>query len=223
MERPYYEAYDDRYRVAHENGVRWGGDIPTALVGKVIRKYGITKETPILEVGCGEGRDAIHLLSAGYRVRATDLSEEAIGYCRALCPERADAFSILDCVRGTPPGQFGFVYAVAVLHMLTDDCDRAAFYAFIASALAPDGIALICSMGDGKTEHSTDPALAFTEQPRRVGEITLNVAATTCRMVSMTTFEAELSRAPLSVLKTGYTEIPGHFDRMLYAVVGKKD
>ena len=220
MERPYYEAYDDRYRVAHENGVRWFDGDPTPLVGKVIQKYGITKETPILEVGCGEGRDALPLLSAGYRVTATDLSEEAINYCRTLCPEHADAFFTLDCVRGTPPGRFGFVYAVAVLHMLTDECDRAAFYSFIASALAPDGIALVCSMGDGKAEYSTDPALAFTEQPRRVRGITLNVAATTCRIVSMTTFEAELSRTPLSVLKTGFTEIPGNFDRMLYAVVG---
>ena len=50
----------------------------------------IDMEDSILELGCGEGRDAIHLLCQGYRVLATDISPEAIAYCRRLAPAYGD-------------------------------------------------------------------------------------------------------------------------------------
>ena len=42
-ERPYYEAYDDRYRQVHEKNLQWFDEGPSAIVGEVIAEFGITK------------------------------------------------------------------------------------------------------------------------------------------------------------------------------------
>ena len=72
--RPYYEAYDDRYRQVHRENLEWFTRTPSPIVGQVMAQFGIGMDTKLLELGCGEGRDAIHLLRQGHRVLATDIS-----------------------------------------------------------------------------------------------------------------------------------------------------
>jgi len=150
MERKYYEAYDDRYRQIHEKNLAWFYSEPTAIVRQTIEKYGITTSHKLLELGCGEGRDAFPLLNADFDLLATDISSAAITYCRNKNAKYARRFQVLDCVAGELEGKFDFIYAVAVVHMLVPDEDRNAFYTFIRNHLTHDGIALICTMGDGK-------------------------------------------------------------------------
>lgn len=219
--RPYYEAYDDRYRQVHSRDLQWFMDGPSPIVGEVVRALSIPPSASILELGCGEGRDAAHLLTLGYDVLATDISPAAISYCRGKFPAHAHRFCTLDCVRGGLDGRFDFIYAVAVIHMLVEDSDRAEFYRFIRRHLTPGGHALICTMGDGRTQRRTDPASAFDLQ-QRVHESTgqtVCIASTSCRMVDFPTFERELSRAGLNILKQGITSIPPDFPQMMYAVV----
>ena len=77
-DRPYYEAYDQRYRAIHGTGEPWFSDTPTPVLGEVLARYGVGRDTPMLELGCGEGRDAGPLLSAGYDLLATDVSPAAV-------------------------------------------------------------------------------------------------------------------------------------------------
>lgn len=221
-QRPYYEAYEDRYQVAHRNGVSWASREPTPIVGQVLRKYGIRKTDALLEIGCGEGRDAIPLLQAGYGLYATDLSPEAIRYCRSLDPDHRECYGCLDCVGGSHDRVYDFVYAVAVLHMLVPDEDRQAFYRFIRDHLAAQGLALICTMGDGEHEMASDIRTAFTLQPRNHASGTLLVAGTSCRMVSFPTFRRELEENGLEILETGLTESMPDFNSLLYAVARKR-
>ncbi|MBQ9827322.1 MAG: class I SAM-dependent methyltransferase, partial [Lachnospiraceae bacterium] len=164
--KKYYEAYDDRYRIIHEKGLQWSADAATPSVLETIVKYGIGKDSPILEIGCGEGRDAKPLMDLGYDLYASDVSEEAVRYCRMKYPEHTGRFFILDCLNGILSKEYRFIYAVAVLHMLTEDDDRKAFYGFIKDHLVSGGIALICSMGDGEAEFSTDSREAFDLKER---------------------------------------------------------
>ncbi|MBR6807305.1 MAG: class I SAM-dependent methyltransferase [Clostridia bacterium] len=221
MERKYYEAYDERYKTAHENSVRWLGDAPSPIVNEIISRYGITKESSILELGCGEGRDAVALLEKGYNLTATDISQEAIRYCGDISPNHKDRFSVLDCVRGELDIKFDFIYAVAVIHMLVDDADREAFYRFIREHLTDNGLALICTMGDGETERKSDVSKAFELQEREEQGKKLLVAGTSCRMVSKVNFEKELTSAGFKIVECGTTEIPVIFPVMMYAVVKK--
>lgn len=220
MGKQYYDAYDQRYQVAHAAGVRWMGDGATPILPDVLDRYGIRPDTPILELGCGEGRDAIPLLKKGYvNLLATDVSPEAIRYCRALCSESADRFQVLDCVKGRLDGRFGFIYAVAVLHMLTEDADRLALLRFVRDHLNPGGLALLCTMGDGEQEARSDPRTAFETREREAEGKTLRVPNTSCRIVRWDTLHRELRSAGLQILEQGITEIPGQFDQMMYTVV----
>lgn len=80
--RKYYAAYDERYKTAHAHGVSWSSDVSTPIVMEVIKKFGINHEHRLLEIGCGEGRDSRAVLEHGYQLMATDISTEAITYCK---------------------------------------------------------------------------------------------------------------------------------------------
>ena len=183
--RPYYEAYDDRYRQVHRENLEWFGRNPSPIVGQVLEEFHLGPDSSILELGCGEGRDAIHLLHQGYRVLATDISPEAIAHCQRLAPEYGDCFQVLDCIDGKLEKNFDFIYAVAVVHMLVEDIHRKGFYHFIRSHLKESGIALICTMGDGEIQRKSDITNAFSLQERiheQSGK-TVHIASTSCRMV----------------------------------------
>ena len=60
--REYYKAYEDRYKTIHQKGASWFSNTPTPIVMELLEKYGISLSSPILEIGCGEGRDAKALL-----------------------------------------------------------------------------------------------------------------------------------------------------------------
>lgn len=64
----YYKAYDKRYKQVYENGMLWTSNENTKDVMDVIEKYHISNKSKILDLGCGEGRDAIYLLNNGYNV-----------------------------------------------------------------------------------------------------------------------------------------------------------
>lgn len=217
--RPYYEAYEERYKTVHAQKIRWGGDEPTKIVAEVMERYHIDPSKDCLELGCGEGRDAGFLLHRGCRLLATDVSQEAISYCRKLYPQFALNFDVLDCVKGQLPQQFDFIYAVAVVHMLVLDEDRSAFYHFFCDHLKPDGIGLICTMGDGQMERQTDIATAFQLQERNYCGKAISMAATSCRMVSFETFRREIAQAGLEVAEEGFTSVPESFPQLMYAVV----
>ena len=222
MERKYYEAYDDRYREIHAQNLQWFYDDPTPIIEEIIESFGITKEHKILEIGCGEGRDAYPLLSSGYCVLATDISSAAIDYAQRKHPRFAERFSVLDCIAGKLSEKFDFIYAIAVLHMLVDDADRDAFYQFIRVHLQPGGIALICTMGDGDVERQTDIATAFDLQNRTHEQSgrEVRIANTSCRIVSFDTLRSELKRNDLRIIKDGTTSAPPDFPMLMYIVAG---
>ncbi len=221
MERKYYEAYDDRYRQVHGRNLRWSSGMPSPIVGQVIEAWLLPKTARILEIGCGEGRDGAWLMEQGYPVLATDISPAAVAYCRKAYPRYASRFAVLDCISQRMEARFDLIYAVAVVHMLVEDQDRDGFYRFLREQLAENGIALVCTMGDGTVERRTDPEEAFCLRQRyheSSGQY-LDLAATSCRMVSSAAFREELGRNGLRILEEGLTAAEPDFPVMMYAVV----
>lgn len=221
MERKYYEAYEERYKAIHKRGASWSSDQCTPIVMDIIRKYNISQDSRLLEIGCGEGRDSKTVLEHGFDLLATDISPEAIQYCKNILPQYSDNFGVLDCLSCNLDTKFDFIYTIAVIHMLVLDRDRDGFYQFIYRHLSKDGIALICTMGDGVTEMQSDISKAFTLQQRDHETGTIQVAGTSCRMVTFETFKAELTGNGLSILESGITSSLPDFNNLMYAVVKK--
>ena len=70
LETDYYKAYEKRYSQVHKNNILWSSKKNTTVVLECIKNYKISKDSKILDLGCGEGRDAIYLLNNGYDVLA---------------------------------------------------------------------------------------------------------------------------------------------------------
>ena len=217
--RKYYAAYEERYKTAHSKGVSWSSNASTPIVMEVIDKYKINRQHRMLEIGCGEGRDSKTVLEHGFQLMATDISEEAITYCRQRMPRYEKHFSVLDCLSARLEEKFDFIFAIAVVHMLVLDGDRDGFYRFIRSHLTAEGIALICTMGDGEFEMQSDISTAFTLQERNHDSGKMTVAGTSCRTVSWNTFEKELKRNALTIVEKGITSSLPDFNSLMYAVV----
>ena len=219
--RAYYAAYDDRYRQVHEQQLQWSSEEASPIVAETIREFSIPLQAKLLEIGCGEGRDAELLLGQGFDLLATDVSAEAVEYCRRKMPDYAGHFQVLDCVAGELAEDFDFIYAVAVVHMLVLDEDRDGFYTFIREHLGPGGIGLICTMGNGTVERQSDIGKAFDIEERVHGQTgrAVRIAGTSCRMVSFRTFDAELERNGLIVIKQGVTAVEPDFPVMMFAIV----
>lgn len=216
----YYEAYDLRYQQVHGAGLTWFGGKPTEIVARMLTKYCIAPGMPVLEIGCGEGADAAALLAEGFDVLATDVSLEAIRFCREKYPRWAEHFAVLDCLRDGLDRRFDFIYAVAVLHMLVPDEDRQGLLAFILDHLTSEGTALVVVMGDGEMRRATDVNAAFDVQERthEASGRTLALASTSCRMVTWEEFREELTRAQLEIVELGNTSWDDS-DFSMYAVV----
>ncbi len=219
----YYKAYDKRYKKVHENHLSWASNNNSKIVEEVMIKYNILSKSKILEIGCGEGRDARYLLRKGYNIYATDVSEEAIKYCIENDIEHKDKYQVLDILENNNTTKYDFIYSVACLHMLVLNDDRRKYYKFIYTHLKNNSYALILSMGDGKIQMMSNINDAFKET-KRIHEETkkeMYLPTTSCRIVNMQEFKREANENNFLVVETGITKISPDFNKIMYMVIKK--
>ena len=217
----YYEAYDKRYKQVHDKGLAWSTNSNTEIVEEIIKKYHLDKEN-ILEIGCGEGRDARYLLNKNYNVLATDISQEAINYCIKNDITHKNNYKVLDILSDNSKDKYGFIYSVACLHMLVLDEDRNKYYKYIYNHLEDNGYALILTMGDGTKESVSDINKAFDNTTRTHQKTSqeIEVATTSCRIVNFDTLFKEVNNK-FQIIEYGITKIEEHFDKIMYILIKK--
>lgn len=218
----YYKAYDKRYKQVHAKNILWASFIPTLEVMDVMEKYGINKKSKILELGCGEGRDAIFLLNKKYNVLALEYSEEAINKCMELSENKYDSrFMQFDIIEDTLDKRFDFIYSIAVLHMFVDDIHRNKFLSFIKDHLSENGVAFIVVMGDGEDNYCTDPNEAFNDSKRINinNDEEMDIATTSCRIVDWDHLFEELKKNNLEVLEHWISDRIPDFNLSMCVVV----
>ena len=225
MKNDYYKAYDKRYRQTYENNSLWEISERTKEVIDTLKKYKITKNSNILELGCGEGRDAIYLLDNGYNVLGVDYSFAVIDKCNELTNYKyVNNFKQLDLIENSLNEKFDFIYSVAVIHMFVLDEHRNKFYNFIYDHLKDNGIALIISMGDGALEINSDLEKAF-DDTKRVNINTnkeIMVASTSCRVKKIDEMKKEIQLNNLKILEEKIIDDVPSFNKCMLFIVKKK-
>ena len=226
MDKKYYEAYDDRYKQVHQSHNKpWAGYRPSPTIEKLLKKYGANSSSSILEIGCGEGQNAIYLLQKNYNLEASDVSPEAIRWCKEqarIAGVEEDRFFVMDILNNHLDKKYDFIFSVAVLHMLVDDKDRREFFNFVRNHLKDTGKAFIVVMGDGKMTRKTDSTKAFELSDRPFGDKTIQVATTSCRMVTWEQYLQEFEDANLKVLDHYLDKTISGFAISMVAVVEKE-
>lgn len=211
--RKYYQAYEERYQSVHRLGYLWFSTEPTpeVLQWKKLKEIPVTE--PILEVGCGEGRDILYLANQGYQMSGVDISSQAIRKCCEIAQRKnlvvdwivSDALFMTKQIHK----RYKWVYSIATLHMLVNTDDRIFFLKELYNMLRPGGCALLVNKGDGTTERFTDSKRAFEEEERILQykkEIQVKVAATSFRAVDWDHHIREIEEAGFTIEKMLNTE-----------------
>lgn len=225
IEDNYYKAYEKRYQQVYNNNYLWSSRKPTDEVITTIENENIKKDAKILEIGCGEGRDAIFLLEKNYNVLAIDYSNTVIEKCKELSNYKyPNNFRKFDIINDLLEEEFDFIYSIAVIHMFVSKKHREKFYDFIYNHLNQNGLSLIVAMGNGIKEYTSDITKSFNNTKRTVinNGKSINVASTSCKIVSWSNFEKELSDSNLIIKKKWISNKIPEFDSSMCVLVSKK-
>ena len=141
------EAWNERYAT---RGMVWGTD-PNRFLADYAT--GLTPRR-VLDLGCGQGRNAVWLATQGHRVTGIDLSPVAIEQARRMAADRTvDAlFEVANVVEDwmPPPGAFDLV---VLSYLQLPPHDRRVAHAKAAEAVAPGGtLWLIAHHSDNITD-----------------------------------------------------------------------
>ena len=112
----------------------------------------------VLELGCGEGRNAIFLASKGIDVTAIDKSSVAIANAKALAMQKnVDVnFQCMDAFAFKSDKKYDLIYDSGMLHHLAPH-RRITYVELIKSLLNPFGhLGLTCFAWGGKSIHGAD-------------------------------------------------------------------
>lgn len=218
----YYQAYQKRYEQVHRENMLWESRLFTPDIIKCINHYKIQRNNKILDLGCGEGRDTIHLLEQGYDVLGIDYSIEAINISNKLSNNKyQNKFRQFDIMEDKLDSKFKFIYSVAVFHMFLLQEHRDKFLKFIKEHLLNDGYCLLSMMGDGEKTYTSNIDDAFKNAERVVNNKKINVATTSCRIVDWKTLEEEISRNGLIIKKKWISKDTPGFTKMMDVVIRK--
>jgi SAM-dependent methyltransferase len=104
---------------------------------------------PVLELGCGAGRDTATLIDAGLSVVALDISPALVAEARLRCP--GAELHCQDLIAPFPVRRAGAIVASLSLHYFGWD-ETAALAARIRDTLRPGGV-LVCRLNSTKDHH----------------------------------------------------------------------
>jgi tellurite methyltransferase len=99
----------------------FGGGKPSEFVVKAAINF--PPYSKALDLGCGEGRNAIYLADIGFKVTASDISESGIEKLRSVVTRREldiDA-SVCDMRRFKFPHQFDLIVCMGCLHLIPQE------------------------------------------------------------------------------------------------------
>lgn len=205
--KDYYKAYEKRYKQDYKENMLWSSKLFTPDVINFIDDYKANKQDRILDLGCGEGRNAIYLLEKGYNVLAIDYSSSVIDMCNKLSSNKYERhFKQFDIIEDEEKEKFNYIYSIAVLHMFVLKEHRNKFLSFIRTYLLEDGRCLLCVLGDGKQNYTSNIKDAFKDTKRVVMNTNknLDIATTSCNIVNWEELEQEILENDLLIEKNGY-------------------
>lgn len=110
-------VYADRYKA---DEFYWGLE-PNEMCYDILRLKPPSQRRLVLDMGCGEGKDAVFLARCGYRAVGFDLAAESIAKAKWLAsqyPTAAAEFFRADMLEYVPQQEYDILFASGVLHYL---------------------------------------------------------------------------------------------------------
>lgn len=108
--------YEEQYKT---DGYYWG-TAPNDVCYEVLRRYPPTRRLRLLDIGCGEGKDAVFFARNGYDVTAFDVTDAGVEKTKRLAEQagvRVTAFKA-DILDYRLDSSFDILYSSGVLHYM---------------------------------------------------------------------------------------------------------
>jgi 2-polyprenyl-3-methyl-5-hydroxy-6-metoxy-1,4-benzoquinol methylase len=146
-------GYDDGYEACP---CFWGAE-PGSLV-KALEKIVSFDGLSVLDLGCGEGKNALYIGQSGATVVATDCSTSAIKNATSGFSHPNVTYSVGDA-RGLAfeEGQFDVSIAYGLLHCLQDFREVQSVISTLKAATKPGGYMVVCAFNDRDQDLSAHP------------------------------------------------------------------
>lgn len=111
--------YDKRYSI---DGYYWGL-MPNRICYDIMKILPPTKPYRVLDIGCGEGKDAVFFAKCGYAVTAFDESEQGIDKAKRLAEHNQVEVNFFkaDLFDYRPDTDFDIIFSSGVLHFLPEN------------------------------------------------------------------------------------------------------
>jgi len=153
-DKPYYTAYDKRYRAVYAQGVEYWTACPAELaaaesdVRRFLSEANVPPGARLIEFGCGEGFVGALAAAIGYDYTGVDIAGSAIDKARARLAAFGDRVhlhvaDILD-LSAFSSASFDAGLDVSTLHMLVLDADRRRYLREAHRLLKPGAAMLFC-------------------------------------------------------------------------------
>jgi ubiquinone/menaquinone biosynthesis C-methylase UbiE len=142
-------GYDEGYSAC---SCFWGRE-PGRMVKRLLEAGPEVTGLRILDVGCGEGKNAHALASVGAQVTAVDCSALALRNARAAWPEDSVEWIEADVREARWPAEsFDIVIAYGLLHCLLNRCDVKAVVSCLQTATQIGGRHVVCAFNSRRQE-----------------------------------------------------------------------
>lgn len=215
--KPYYLAYEDRYRKVYEaGGGIWGHTPDDELLNRTLAEWVTEYDLVgrhVIEFACGEGSSGVILSRLGCAYQGVDIAPSAISRASEALRRFPDAHvTRLDMVNERIGGEYDGALDCMGLHMLVLDSDRQRYLANVAASLKPGAPVLffresyredaysgeVATFEDWKRISGSDYE---TPQPREIGRtgIMVNLPLVPARAKNREDYIREMEAAGLAV------------------------
>ncbi len=140
------DFWNNRYQ---NEGYLWGKE-PSAFLGETIRFLKTRKHKSVLDLGCGYGRDAIHLAKKGFKATGSDIAELGLELGKKWAEEDGVdvTFRYMDAMGLNFPNEsFDAVISNRFLHLLLHSGEREKVVEEIHRVLKKGGVLSIAMRG----------------------------------------------------------------------------
>ena len=112
-------TYDEKYRI---EGYYWGKQ-PSLICYKVLGLMPPERPVKLLDIGCGEGRNAVFLARNGYQVTAFDLSPVGVEKAKRMAEEIGVSLEVFvaDLLEFRLKEPFDILFSTGTLHYIPNE------------------------------------------------------------------------------------------------------
>lgn len=150
---------DGGYDIGYKACACFWGREPGSLVHKLQEVVGGFDYLSVLDVGCGEGKNAAYLAARGASVRALDISQYAIANAKSTWPDTSSIVWEVADIRRIELGlsQYDIVLAYGLLHCMRGRDEIAEVIHKIQVATRPGGYNIVCALNDREQDLTAHP------------------------------------------------------------------